>query len=96
MEKIYLHNTNQYYALSEDPNIGTVRELFFISCIIKNNISSAKPGDFIIDNKYIFEVGGKGKSFKQIKNKDNAYLVCDGIEFGKMNKIPLWLFGFMR
>ncbi|MEA3372953.1 MAG: AAA family ATPase, partial [Campylobacterota bacterium] len=35
------------------------------------------------------------KSFSQIKNIENSYLVIDGIEIGTGNKIPIWLFGFL-
>ena len=52
-------------------------------------------GDYTIDNKYKFEIGGKNKSFKQIKDEDNAYLVLDNLEVGDGSKIPLWLFGFL-
>jgi hypothetical protein len=52
-------------------------------------------GDFLIDNKYVFEIGGKKKDFQQLKNVKNAYLACDDIEIGMGSKIPLWLFGFL-
>ena len=52
-------------------------------------------GDFLVDEKYIFEIGGKNKSFKQIKDMDNSFVVADDIEIGFGNKIPLWLFGFL-
>ena len=54
-----------------------------------------KKGDFLINEKFIFEIGGKNKSFEQIKNLDNSYVVADDIEVGFRNKIPLWLFGFL-
>jgi hypothetical protein len=47
-----------------------------------------------VDNKYIFEIGGKHKSKKQIQNLKNAYVVKDNIEIG-FDEIPLWLFGFL-
>lgn len=52
-------------------------------------------GDFLVDGMYLFEIGGPGKSFEQIKDITNSYLALDGIEFGRGNKIPLWLFGFL-
>ena len=52
-------------------------------------------GDFLINDKYVFEIGGKDKSKKQIEGIENAYVAADDIEFGFSNKIPLWLFGFL-
>ncbi len=88
---------NLYYALStNDVNIGSIREAFFVSQLqTTHNISTVKQADFNVDNTYIFEVGGKNKTQKQIKDMKNAYLVQDNIEFGYKNEIPLWLFGFL-
>ncbi len=54
-----------------------------------------KKGDFLVDDKYIFEVGGKNKDFSQIKDVDNSFLAIDDIEIGYKAKIPLWMFGFL-
>ena len=95
-DKIYLNNTNLHYAYCQNSNIGTIREVFITSMLQKNHtITIAKKGDFLVDNKYIFEVGGKNKSFKQIKDLENSYVLADDIEIGSGNKIPLWLFGFL-
>ncbi len=97
-EKVYLNNTNQIYAISplSVMNKGTIRETFFLSMISqKYPVALPKNGDFLVDNKYIFEVGGKNKSFNQIKSLKNSYLICDEIEQGIGNKIPLWVFGFL-
>jgi predicted AAA+ superfamily ATPase len=96
-EKIYLNNTNQYYALSlQSQNIGTIRETFFASMLSQSHtITIPAIGDFLIDKKYTYEVGGKKKGFEQIKSEKNAYLACDDIEIGINKKIPLWLFGFL-
>ena len=40
------------------------------------------------------EIGGKNKSFNQIKDVKNSFVISDDIEIGFKNKIPLWLFGF--
>ncbi|RLA82171.1 MAG: hypothetical protein DRG78_07950 [Epsilonproteobacteria bacterium] len=96
-EKIYLDNPNIFKVLCTTPDIGTLRESFF-SGILSNsqhNITASKKGDFIIDEKYIIEVGGKNKTFKQIKDMENSYVVADDIEIGNGNKIPLYLFGFL-
>jgi len=96
-EKVYLNNTTLMHALNEENiNPGTIRETFFmnqLSC--KHRISYPKKGDFLIDNKFLFEVGGQNKNKKQIHGIENSYIAFDGIEYGYENKIPLWLFGFL-
>ena len=100
-EKIYMADTNIMNLANKD--IGSMRETFFfnqLSCyysIISNNkgIFSNKSGDFICEEKYIFEIGGKNKDFNQIKDIDNSFLALDDIEIGYKKKIPLWLFGFL-
>lgn len=92
-EKLYLNNTNLHYAYCQTQEIGTIREVFFMSMF--DNIQVSKQGDFLVDETYTFEIGGKNKSFKQIKDLPNSYTVADDIEVGFGNKIPLWLFGFL-
>ncbi len=95
-DKIYLNNTNLHSAYCNEHNIGTVREVFFASMLrVHHNIEIPKKGDFLVDEKFLFEIGGKNKSFKQIKDMPNSYVVSDEIEVGSGNKIPLWLFGFL-
>ncbi|MFH1319888.1 MAG: AAA family ATPase [Bacteroidota bacterium] len=97
-DKIYLNNTNLMYALQNLNNAetGNIRETFFINMAgSKHKVSTPEKGDFLVDNKYIFEVGGRNKDFRQIKNLKNSYLALDDIEIGIGNKIPLWLFGFL-
>lgn len=99
-DKIYLENTNLSYVLKMSPDIGTIRETFILNQLINysNDVFLPKKGDISINenNKlYTFEIGGKGKSNKQIQNLDNAYTIADDIEIGFMNKIPLYLFGFL-
>jgi len=94
--KLYLHNTNLYYAYCKNAKQGTIRETFFANTINQGyEILHTKIGDFLVDEKYIFEIGGKNKSFKQIKDIKNSYIVADDIEIGFGAKIPLWLFGFL-
>ena len=52
-------------------------------------------GDFLINGKYTFEIGGKNKGFTRIKDMKNSFLAVDNIEICTGNKIPLWLFGFL-
>ncbi|MEO1954516.1 MAG: AAA family ATPase [Campylobacterales bacterium] len=94
-EKLYLANTNLHFAYCNNSEIGTIREVFFMSMFEDNELESLKNGDFIVKDRYTIEVGGKNKSFKQIKDIKNSFVVADDIEVGSGNKIPLWLFGFM-
>lgn len=93
--KILLDNSSLMYAL-DSPLIGAARESTFASFLdVGHHVGFAKDGDFIVDGRYLFEVGGKGKGFAQIRNIPDSYVAADDIEFGFGNKIPLWLFGFL-
>jgi len=95
-DKIYLNNPNLNYSYCDKASIGMVRENIFATLLLqRHTLSIPKQGDFIVDDTYVFEVGGKGKTFKQIKNLPSSYVVSDDIEVGFGNKIPLWLFGFL-
>lgn len=96
-EKIYLENTNFIYALSpEEPNIGNVRETFFLNQLRQNHrVTYHDTADFTVNEKYVFEIGGKNKGKSQIAGLNNAYIVQDQIPFGIDNTIPLWLFGLL-
>jgi len=58
-------------------------------------IEMSGKADFQVDNKYTVEIGGQGKSKRQIAGIPDSYLVVDDLEAGIKNKIPLWLFGFL-
>ena len=99
-EKLFIENTNLLFAINNylrtESEQGLVRETFFVNQL--REIAKIAPGndnDFVVDGKYHFEVGGKSKSFKQLKGLKNAYVVADRIEIGQGNKIPLYLFGFL-
>lgn len=94
VEKIYLDNPNLLYALADEkPDTGNIREtLFFNQLRVNYPITSSPLADFQIENA-TFEVGGKNKGQKQIKEAENGYIVKDGIETGFRNIIPLWQFG---
>jgi len=94
-EKLYLNNTNLSYALCLEPEIGTVREGFFNQLQEQYSLTTTKKGDFIVNDKFTFEIRGEGKSFKQIKDLDNAFVVQDTDSTENRHKIPLWLFGFL-
>jgi hypothetical protein len=98
--KIYLDNTNLLYAinssLSLDDQIGTARETFFSNQLgVDHMVQSDSQADFMIDQRYLFEVGGKNKKEKQIKSIPEAYLAVDGIQQGIGKRIPLFLFGLL-
>jgi len=96
-QKIYLDNTNLMSTLSlENYNTGNARETFFVNQLILNHtVNLHSQADFIIDNNYIFEIGGKNKDGKQIRNLNNSFLVKDDIEHGFVNVLPLWNFGLL-
>lgn len=97
-EKIYLNNPNLYHTLSRagEPNIGAVRETFFVNMLrTAHTVSVPAKGDFLIDGSITFEAGGKNKGASQVKKVENAWLALDNIETGHGRRIPLWLFGFI-
>lgn len=96
-EKLYLNNPNLTYILGkQNAEIGTLRETFFANQMKHlYAIHLADKGDFIIDRKYTFEIGGKGKTSKQIQGIENSFVVRDDMEVGNLNVIPLYLFGFL-
>ena len=96
-EKIYLENTNLMYALNpKQVNLGSIRETFWMNQLSQlHNVTLPQNGDFLIDNQYTFEIGGKNKSSKQIQGVNDDYVVKDDIEIGSAGVIPLWLFGFL-
>lgn len=96
-EKIYLNNPNIAYLLADsNANTGNIRETFFMNQLQHiHNVEYPVKGDFLVDETYTFEVGGKNKTTQQIAGIENAYVVADNIEIPVGNKIPLWMFGFL-
>ena len=96
-DKIYCDNPNLMYALTARIDVGTLRETFFVNQMRASGheVSYPPAGDFRVDGKWLFEVGGRGKGFSQIKDIPDSYVVNDDVEIGFGNKIPLWLFGFL-
>ncbi len=94
--KVLLANPNLFAILCAKPDIGALRESFIVSQLINTHqVHYHNKGDFLIDDKYVVEVGGKSKDEKQISNLKGAYLAVDDIESGYDNTIPLWMFGFL-
>ena len=96
-DKLYLENTNLMHALGQrHADAGNIRETFFLNQMKADHaVHVAESGDFQIDQRYVFEIGGKNKQQLQIRNIDHAYIAADDIESGFGNRIPLWLFGFL-
>ncbi|ATA72665.1 ATP-binding protein [Capnocytophaga canis] len=94
-DKIFMQNTNLSYSFG-NVDRGSLRETFFVNQIRNTHqISYSDIGDFKVNDTWIFEIGGKNKTKKQIREVEQSFVVADDIEFGVGNKIPLWLFGFM-
>lgn len=95
-EKVLFDNTDIMAALSSLNEIGTVRETFVASMLAPaHKLYEPECGDLLVDEKYLFEIGGKGKKYKQIADLPDSYVIVDDTEAGLGNKIPMWLFGFL-
>lgn len=95
-DKIYISNPTMMYALTPKVDIGTLRETFFINQLSQgHDLRYPKAGDFLVDKRFLFEVGGKGKKFDQIKDIPDSFLAVDDTEVGYGNRIPLWMFGLL-
>lgn len=97
-DKIYLHNTALLYAISpmQRPETGTVRETFFANQLTRKHfVNTAPQGDFVVNDRYLFEIGGRNKKGGQIQHLKNSFIVRDNMETGYENFIPLWLFGML-
>lgn len=94
-QKVIFDNPSILYALGFADK-GKVRETFFASMLAEGHeVAYPKKGDLFVDNRYLFEVGGKGKGFTQIKDLPDSFVVADDLPVGLGNKLPLWLFGFL-
>lgn len=95
-DKIFLGNPNLMHALCPRVDKGNERETFFYSMLhVGNETKYPKQGDFYVNDNYLFEIGGRRKSFEQIKDVPDSFLAVDDTEVGHGNRIPLWLFGFL-
>ena len=99
-EKIFLNNTNLQFAIegeiSSKVEVGTIRELFFIQALSQSghHIFSSDKGDYSVDG-YTFEIGGKNKTMRQIKDIEKSFLIKDDIIVSSKREIPLMLMGFL-
>ena len=96
-DKIYVHNPNILCALANEKNTGTLRETFFVNQMsVKHSVEYGKQqGDFLIDGKYTIEIGGPGKTFDQIANLPDSYIMADNMDSPLGKKLPLWMAGLM-
>lgn len=96
-DKIFLENTNLMFLLGKtETNTGNVRETFAFNQLSKNHeVLFSEQSDFLVDKKFTFEVGGKNKKRKQIKEVPDSFILADDIEYGTDRRIPLWLLGFL-
>jgi len=96
-DKIFLDNPNLFFALNpEIVNAGSLRETFALNQLAANHeVFLHEQADFLVDNKFVIEIGGKNKDNRQIRDLKNAFVFIDDIEIGNNNRIPLWLLGFL-
>lgn len=95
-EKIFLNNTNLMHVLCPQVDKGNERETFFHSQMrVAHEVMFPKQGDFLVNGKYLFEIGGKKKNFDQIADVADSFLAVDDTEVGHGNRIPLWMFGMV-
>ena len=100
-EKILINNTTLLaaicYSIGKPVDQGMIRELFFLQSLSSAGVPVfySKEGDYCTQ-EYIFEIGGKNKTNRQIKHAgDKAYLVKDNMLIATRNEIPLYYFGFL-
>ncbi|WP_209331252.1 ATP-binding protein [Lunatimonas salinarum] len=95
-EKIYMQNPNFIYLFSPTmANIGSVRETFFLNQLSAvHSVTAPKFGDFMVDDAYVFEVGGASKTTDQLQGIPQSFLALD-IKGGSNRSVPLWLFGLL-
>ena len=97
-DKVYLENPNILYALAPTKaDIGTLRETFAIGSLSEShNVEYGKgKGDFRVDSKYTFEIGGRSKDFSQIAGMKDSYIFADDWDIPDGAKLPLWMLGFL-
>jgi hypothetical protein len=96
-DKLFLDNPNLFYAFNPTMvNLGSLRETFAVNQLsVQHEIALHKKADLMVDNKYVFEIGGRNKGENQIRDLNDSFLLIDDIEVGHKNKLPLWLLGFL-
>ncbi|MBM9535467.1 ATP-binding protein [Desulfobulbus alkaliphilus] len=96
-DKLYFDNPNLFSILCDYPQQGAIRETFAATMLgnAGHRLHYPARGDFLVDERHLFEVGGKNKDFNQISGIKDSFDLRDNEEYGIGNKIPLWLLGFL-
>ena len=97
-DKVYLENPNILYALAPAKvEIGTLRETFAVDCLSEFHVVEygKTQGDFKVDSRYTFEIGGRSKDFSQIAGMKDSYIFADDWDMPDGAKLPLWMLGFL-
>lgn len=97
-DKVFMENPNLLYSLAPGKvDIGTARECFAVGCLSEgHNVEYGKAnGDFKVDSKYTFEIGGRRKDFSQIAGIPDSYIFADDWDMPEGAKLPLWMLGFL-
>ena len=97
-DKVYMENPNILYALAPDKaDIGTVRESFAVNSLSESQLVEYGKiqGDFKVDSRYTFEIGGRSKDFSQIAGVPDSYIFADDWDIPDGAKLPLWMLGFL-
>lgn len=97
-DKVYMENPNILYALAPDKvDIGTVRESFAVNSLSESHLVEYGKiqGDFKVDSRYTFEIGGRSKDFSQIAGVPDSYIFADDWDIPDGAKLPLWMLGFL-
>jgi uncharacterized protein len=99
-QKIYIHDPNLlgalHHQLMSEGDQGGLRETFFVNQLKDIfKITASDKGDFLLNDKYTVEIGGKDKGFNQVREVKDAYVAADRMEVGAGKKVPLYLFGLL-
>lgn len=95
-EKIYLDNTNLAYVLATNTtDRSNLRATFFASQLsVNHKLSLPKYGDFMVDNKWVFQIGTRYKDKEQIMDVPNSFVEADEWDY-PVSVLPLWVFGML-
>ena len=87
------------FIAKESENV-VLRQLFFEKVLVARNIFTIfeygkAQGDFKVDGKYTFEIGGRSKDYSQIAGLKNSYVFAAYWDMPDGAKLPLWMLGFL-
>ena len=100
--KIYLATPTLYAAVAGVKGLqlsaSTLREAFFVSQMAgEYPITAHGTADIRVGGEHplVVEIGGPGKTQKQLPLDARGVLALDGLEHGLGRTVPLWAFGFV-